>query len=627
MSKGQTENKNKDRATQYALDVLDGNKMAGPYVKGSCQRHLDDLEHAGERGFYYDEKEAEEAIAFFEECLCLNGGQFEGEPFILFPWEAFIVGSLFGWKRLDDNFRRFSLAYIETGKGSGKSPIAAGIGLKGLVADGEQRAEIYACATFKAQAMVLFRDACAFVDQSPQLLSRLKLSGTGDNRWNIAYPATNSFFRVISSENKGQSGPRPHMYIADEIHEHRDGNVISLLEKGFKFRQQPLGCEITNSGSDTSSFCFERHEMCRKISLGLLENDDIFAYICALDEEDIKDEHGEESESYLDNESIWPKVNPSLEYGLPGYDYIRKEVKKAYGMPSQMAIVKRLNFCQWVAADNPWLSGELWFGAQQPGGFDDRMLIGRKCWGGLDLSSTQDLTAFALLFEPGYIELENIDNLWQPCERVFDPFWRLKCYFWIPGDDLNKKEDLDHVPYMAWRDKGYLTALPGKAINKSSVIKLMSEVSTNFDLQFIAYDRARIKDLNEHAEKAGIELTFGTWNKEKRCWDWENGDGIRMAPFGQESRSMDPAVSKFEGMLANKTVLHDGNPVLTMCASNAVIIEDEDKNRKVSKKKSTGRVDGIVSSVMACGVADNSSESLTGYEGLSVEQILARISV
>jgi len=269
----------------------------------------------------------------------------------------------------------------------------------------------------------------------------------------------------------------------------------------------------------------------------------------------------------------------------------------------------------------------LWFGCQQAGGFDDRMLIGRRCWGGLDLSSTQDLTAFALLFEPGYIELENIDGIWQPCERILDPFWRLKCYFWIPGDDLNKKEDIDHVPYMAWRDKGYLTALPGKAINKSSVIKLMSEVSAKFDLQFVGYDRAKIKDLNEHAEKAGTELTFGTWNKEKRLWDWESGDGIRMAPFGQESRSMDPAISKFEGMLANKIVLHDGNPVLTWCASNAVVIEDEDKNRKISKKKSTGRVDGIISSVMACGVADDNSEQKSKYIGLSVEEMIAQMTI
>ncbi|MFA6100433.1 MAG: terminase TerL endonuclease subunit [Patescibacteria group bacterium] len=603
--------KTADRATLYALAVVSGEIIAGPFVRGACQRHLNDLDHGHERGLFYDEHEAAEAIAFFEECLCLNGGQFEGLPFLLLPWQAFIIGSLFGWRREGAGFRRFRLAYIETGKGSGKSPIAAGIGIKGLVADNEERAEIYAAATFKAQAMVLFRDACAFVDQSPELQKRLKMSGIGENRWNIAYLATSSFFRVISSENKGHSGPRPHMYIADEVHEHRDGNVIGMLEKGFKFRQSPMGVEITNSGSDVTSFCFERHEMCRKISLGALENDDVFAYICALDEADIKDKNGEESESYLDNEAVWEKVNPSLPYGIPGYDYIRKEIKKAYGMPSQMATVKRLNFCQWVAADNPWLSGELWFGCQGEPDFDQELLKNRRCWGGLDLSSTQDLTAAAFVFEP--------------CED--DPVWRLKVHFWIPGDDLMKKADHDHVPYDVWRDKGHLTALPGKAVNKSSVVKILNEISQTYNLQGIAYDRAKMKDMAEHAEKAGVSLCFGAWDKDKREWKFEHGDGIKMMPFGQESRSMDPAVSKFEGMLANKQILHDSNPVLTWCAANAVTFEDEDKNRKISKKRSTGRVDGIVAAVMACGVADEKDAGgKSVYDGLTKEEMVKRIA-
>ncbi|HEY5496703.1 MAG TPA: terminase large subunit, partial [Syntrophales bacterium] len=133
-----------DRATTYALSVISGEITAGPIVRGSCQRHLNDLEHGHERGLYYDEHAAAEAIAFFEECLCLNGGQFEGKPFLLFPWEAFVIGSIFGWKRKSDNMRRFRVAYIETPKGSGKSPLAAGIGIKGLVADNEPRAQIYA---------------------------------------------------------------------------------------------------------------------------------------------------------------------------------------------------------------------------------------------------------------------------------------------------------------------------------------------------------------------------------------------------------------------------------------------------------------------------------------------------
>ena len=196
-----------DRATAYAQAVINGDTVTGPYVRAACQRHLDDLEHAGERGYYYDEHEAAEGIAFFEEVLHLNGGQYEGNPFTLFPWEAFIVGSLFGWKRKRDKMRRFRVAYVEGPKGCGKSPIAGGIGLKGLCADQEPRAEIYAAATMRDQAMILFRDAVAMYEQSPLLEKRLVSSGVGEKCWNLSHLESGSFFRVISSDKK-QSGPR-----------------------------------------------------------------------------------------------------------------------------------------------------------------------------------------------------------------------------------------------------------------------------------------------------------------------------------------------------------------------------------------------------------------------------------
>lgn len=579
-----------DRATSYAKSVLSGKALAGPIVRGACQRHLNDLENAGKRGFYYDEKEAAEAIAFFEECLCLNGGQFEGKPFLLLGWQDFVIGSIFGWKRKSDDMRRFRVAYVETPKGSGKSPLCAGTGLKGLVSDNEPRAEIYAAATYKDQAMVLFRDAVAFYDQSPELQDRLIASGTGAQRWNLAYLEKSSFFRVISSEKKGQSGPRPHMALLDEIHEHRDGTVIEMLRAGFKFRRQPLSFMITNSGHDKTTVCWEYHEMGVKVACELIENDEFFAYICSLDDEDL------ENDKYLTDETLWPKVNPSLEAGIPGYDYIRGQVNEALGMPSKMATVKRLCFCQWTESDNPWISSEVWFGCQDKE-FDESLFIGRKCWGGLDLSSTQDLTSYVLLFEP----------------TEDDPMWRLKPYFWLPGTNLKRKAEQDHVPYDVWKEQGFLFAHPGTAVNKSAVVKFIDQTSQDYDLQGIAYDRSRMNDLIEFAEKAGIELVIGKWDKETREWKFDSSYGIKMMPFGQEARSMTPAIDKFENFLTEKEIRHDGNPVMTWCAANAVVRSDEDEYRKVSKQKSTGRVDGIVAGVMACGIAE-SSETTSCYE-------------
>ena len=207
-----------DPATQYARDVTAGKILAGPDIRNACARHLRDLDEGPARGLVWDIEAAQRAYDFFAKVLKLNGGEHEGAPFILLPWQCFIVGSIFGWKR-EDGYRRFRTAYVESGKGSGKSPLAAGVGLYCLMADREPRAEVYAAATKKDQAMILFRDAVAMVDQSPALLQRIQKSGGAGKEWNLAYLQAGSFFRPISSDD-GQSGPRPHCALIDEIHEH-----------------------------------------------------------------------------------------------------------------------------------------------------------------------------------------------------------------------------------------------------------------------------------------------------------------------------------------------------------------------------------------------------------------------
>jgi len=594
-----------DRATEYAEMVKAVDVIAGPYVRGACTRHLNDLDKSSSDNFayYFDPSEAAKAIEFFEKYLFLNGGQYEGMPFLLLPWQAFIVGSIFGWKRKSNGKRRFRVAYIETAKGSGKSPLCAGVGLKGLVYDGEKRAEIYAAATYRDQAMVLFRDAVAFYDQSPELQKRLYASGTGSMRWNLATTKSGSFFRVISSEKKGQSGPRPHMALLDEIHEHADGTVIEMLRAGFKFREQPLSFMITNSGHNKLSICWEYHEMGAKIACEQIENDEFFAYICALDEEDLKNDR------YLEDESLWIKANPSLDVGLPGKEYIKGQITEARGMASKMATVKRLCFCVWTEAENPWISSELWLPCEDA--FDDSLLVGRKCWGGLDLSAVNDLTSLGLVFEP----------------IPEDPVIRLRVYFWMPGENLQRKSEMDRVPYDVWKRQGYIFTSSGAAVSKGQVIRFISEETARYNLVGIAYDRHRIKDLIEFAEKDGIDLNIGKWDKEKRKWNFNGSSGIKMMPFGQEARSMAPAIDKFETALLEKSFRHEGNPCLTWCASNVVVDTDDAGYRKMSKRKSIGRIDGIVASVMAFGVMDDSTlPTKSVYESLTTEEIKQRMA-
>jgi len=543
-----------DAATQYALEVVAGERIAGPHVRGQCARHLRDMKEGHKRGLVWNVEESERAQGFYADVLKLNGGDFEGKPFVLLPWQQFVIGSLFGWMGADGH-RRFRNAYIETAKGSGKSPLAAGVGMLGLVADNEPRAEIYSAATKKDQAMILFRDAVAMVDQSPELGKRLQKSGTGERCWNLAYMAQGAFFRPISSDD-GQSGPRPHIGLIDELHEHKTNTVVEMLRAGTKSRRQALIFMITNSGSNKLGPCWSYHEYAAKVAAGDMQDDGFFPFVCALDEED---------DPFAD-ESCWPKANPSLQDAdLPGYKYIREQVTEAKGMPSKEAIVRRLNFCQWTDAESPWISHEVWKGAERE--YDIESLRGRRAVAGLDLSSTTDLTGLVFLVEP---------------VAEGEP-WKIVPYAWLPEVDLQRKADSDRVPWVQWRAEGLLDTTPGRAISKRVILQRLSGLCDFFEVMEVAYDRWRIEDLLSLASDDGITLPT-------------------MRPFGQGYKDMSPAVEQFERMLLNGELVHPGHKVLTYCIGNSVIEQDAAENRKLSKEKAVGRIDLAVAAVMAAGL-------------------------
>tara|TARA_R100000687_G_scaffold83697_1_gene89094 strand:+ start:14592 stop:16187 length:1596 start_codon:yes stop_codon:yes gene_type:complete len=519
---------------------------------------LRDLEEGPKRGLVWRVDQAKDAIGFFRDVLCLNGGDFEGDPFILLDFQEFIVGSLFGWYD-EDGTRRFRVAYIETGKGSGKSPLAAGVGLKGLVADGEKRAEIYAAATKKDQAMILFRDAVAMVDLSPVLAERIRRAGSVGHEWNLAYQETMSYFRPISSDD-GQSGPRPHMALLDEIHEHRDGRVIEMLRAGTKGRKQAMIFMITNSGANKQSVCYEYHEYAGQVCAGMVEDDTFFGYVCALDEGD----------DPFNDEKCWLKANPSLGITIQK-KYLREQVREARGMPSKESVVRRLNFCQWVEANSPAISYDHWIAAQ------DKEFVsnfkGRRCYAGLDLSSTTDLTSLVLSFEP----------------TEDDPYWRYQPFFWLPEEGMAEREKRDKVPYSKWLRDGHLEVTPGRAVSKQFVLQRLVQLFQPLTIEALAYDRWRIEDLKVMAEEGGLTLP-------------------EMHAFGQGYQSMGPAYDEFELRLLNDLFRHPGNPVFTWNAANTVVTTDPAGSRKPAKDKAIGRIDGIVAAVMATGVSMKRTE-------------------
>lgn len=546
-----------DPVTGYAERVVGGEIVAGPMVRDACARHLRDLCDAHERGFVFDLGRVNRVISFFSNVLRLVGGEHEGTPFNLAPWQVFVVGSLFGWINRDGH-RRFRVCFVEAGKGSGKSPLLAGIGLYMLVADGEKRAEIYAAAAKKDQSQILFRDAVAMIKQSPALAQRMTFSGGAGREWNVAYLSTGSFFRCISSDSS-QSGPRPHCALIDEIHEHKDANVVEMMRAGTKSRTQALICMITNSGVDRTSVCYQYHEYAGKVAAGELVDDAFFGYVCSLDADD----------DPFSDESCWPKANPTLGTTIK-LSYLREQVTEAKGMPSKEGVVRRLNFSQWTDAYSPWVSGDLWRACEAD--FDIAELDGLPCYGGLDLSGARDLTALVLAFP-------------RDGGRVDCLSW-----FWTPGDTLHERARIDRVPYDVWRDQRFLIAPPGRVVDYGFIARTIGEIAARYELRQLCFDPYRIGYLEQDLTDQGVEVELVA-----------HGQGYYRS--SESGLWMPHSVDTLEKAVMTGTLRVARNPVLTWCSASAVLATDAKGNRIFDKRKSTGRIDGVVALAMSVGAA------------------------
>ncbi len=547
-----------DPVTAYADAVLAGRTVAGPYVRHACRRHRADLDTGAARGLVFDPAAVERVVGFFRHILRFPDGDRAGTPFDLEPWQAFVVGSLFGWKRAADGLRRFRTAYVETGKGSGKSPLGAGVGLYMLTADGETGAECYCAAVSRDQAKIAFRDASRMVTGSPALSRRIQCSGQRDI-FNLAHLASGSFFRPISSEGRALDGKRVHFALLDEIHEHPSPVVVNKITAGLKGLKQPLIFEITNSGYDRTSICWQHHQYSTEVVSGVVQDDEWFAYVCGLDEED----------DPLVDPSCWAKANPTLGVTIKP-EYLEKQVREAVNMPSNESIVRRLNFCQWVDAASPWIDGDLWRACEAEFDLDD--LAERPCWGGLDLSGTRDLTALALVW-PG--DDGNLDAaLW----------------YWTPGDTLTERARRDSVPYEAWVRAGHLDGPPGRAVKYDFVAATIADLAARFDVRGIAYDPYRIKYLEPELDAEGVAVPL-----------LAHGQGYYHS--SESGLWMPRSVELLEGAALDGRLRVRKNPVLTWNSASAVLEADPKGSRIFTKRKSTGRIDGIVALAMAIGAS------------------------
>ena len=494
------------------------------------------------KGSHYDKEAADYAVAFIES-LCHTKGKWAGKKFELIDWQEQIVRDLFGTIK-ENGYRQFNQAYIEIPKKQGKSELAAAVALLLTCGDGEERAEVYGCASDRQQATIVFDVAADMVRMCPALSKRVKILASQKR---IIYLPTNSFYQVLSSEAYSKHGFNIHGVVYDELHAAPDRRLFDVMTKGSgDARMQPLFFYITTAGTDTNSICYETHQKAKDILEGRKIDPTFYPVIYGADEGD----------DWTDPK-VWKKANPSLDITV-GMDKVKAACESAKQNPGEENSFRQLRLNQWVKQAVRWMPMEKW--DQCAFAVNEEELEGRVCYGGLDLSSTTDITAFVLVFPP----LDEEDK------------FQLLPYFWIPEETLDLRVRRDHVPYDVWERQGFLQTTEGNVVHYGYIEKFIERLGERFNIREIAFDR---------------------WGAVQMVQNLE-GMGFTVVPFGQGFKDMSPPTKELMKLTLEQRIAHGGHPVLRWMMDNIFIRTDPAGNIKADKEKSTEKIDGAIAAIM-----------------------------
>ena len=492
----------------------------------------------------YGKTAADYAVNFIE-CLCHTKGTWAGKPFELIDWQERIIRDLFGILK-PNGYRQFNTAYVEIPKKQGKSELAAAVALLMTCGDGEQRAEVYGCAADRQQASIVFDVAADMIRMCPALSKRVKILASTKR---IIYLPTNSFYQVLSAEAYSKHGFNIHGVVFDELHTQPNRKLFDVMTKGSgDARMQPLYFLITTAGTDTHSVCYEQHQKALDILDGRKVDKTFYPVIYGA----------KEDEDWTDPE-VWKKANPSLGITV-GIDKVQTACDSARQNPAEENAFRQLRLDQWVKQAIRWMPMEKWDACAFP--LVPDQLKGRVCYGGLDLSSTTDITAFVLVFPP-----EDGEN----------GKYEVLPYFWIPEDNIDLRVRRDHVPYDVWHQQGFLETTEGNVVHYGYIEKFIEKLGETYHIREIAFDR---------------------WGAVQMVQNLE-GMGFTVVPFGQGFKDMNPPTKELMKLTLEKRIAHAGQPVLRWMMDNIFIKSDPAGNIKPDKEKSTEKIDGVVATIMA----------------------------
>jgi len=555
----------------YAEQVLLGEIVACKLVKLAAQRHLNDLlrQNTPDFPYHFDAVRADHAIAFIEQLRHVEGPAAStmggrDNRIKLELWEKFFVGQLFGWLR-EDGTRRFRHSYLEVARKNAKTTLAAGIANKIFWADRPEDpgCQIYYGATKQEQAALAWRIARLQIERHPVLKSKAKtyeskqyiVKTTMDARGR-SVSDWSSRMRPLGQDSKTEDGLNPSAAIIDEYHAHQTSEILDVLESGMMARLQPLTLILTTAGSNFDGPCYQVE---RPLAVGILERtlqpipEDCFALIYTLDEDDD-----------FANPAVWIKANPNL--GVSVYpSQLETRVSIALAAPAKARDVKTKNFNIWSQSFSRWITDDKWMACADP--VDEEALAGRHCTLGLDLSTNTDLTAIGAAFKP-----ESPDEKWKG-------FWR----FFMPMENLLKRERQDKVPYTEWARMGLLIPTDGDSVDFDYIEQEIRNLGNKYLIDEIAYDPFKAGEVVAHL---GTEFT--------------------MVSTAQRYNPMSIYSDIWERTILKGEFSHGNNPIARWMMSCTEVKADRQGNimpMKPRRETSGKRIDGIVAMIMAMGRA------------------------
>ena len=509
------------------------------------------MQDGHKRGLVFVPEKAAHVIDYISRFFVHIKGPLAGQPIILDPWQQFWTAGLYGWYR-SDGTRRFQTAYEEVARKNGKSTWKAPQGAYLLMMDGEPGAEVYAVATTRQQAMTVYKPAADNIAKWARRSLRLARSvaihkGLNQERITVG----TSVFAPLPANAENLDGLNPYAILFDELHAQRSPDVWNVMISALGARRSPLLSAITTAGFILDGICTDQRNYLISILEGDSVDDSYFGYIYTLDDGD----------DPL-NESVWIKANPGLGRSKQ-LEYMRSVARQAARMPSAWVnfLTKDLNV--WCSSPGGWFDMAVWNKGGAP--FDPEiveMLRGRRCFAGLDLASVRDLTALVLVFPPD-----------EPGGT-----WYVLAKFWCPEAKISEAaEKTDLAAYRKWQKMGHLMATPGNVTDYGAVKEGIEWAFSTFDVVSMGYDRWN---------------ATSTINELQHLLD-------RCCEVPQDTGGMYPGAKALELLVYGEQIQHGGHPVLTYCAQNVALLYDTNGNFRPDKKRSNGRIDGIVALVIA----------------------------